>query len=319
MAHPESDAVDAPTALYDGDVENAFGEFLGEEEVEETPEDEEVEQEPEEAQDDEEEDEPEPAIVPPSSLTAEEKAEFANLDPEARRLIAEIEGRRNAQVTRVTTEAAEAKRQAETTARAQFAQETQNYAAELERYAAAFKPQMPDPALAYSDPQTFAYEMAQYQQLQAHSEQLAKQADGAKRQADTIAEQNRQEYDRQQYRALIQAVPEWSEPEKMSEALKPLLELARAKGFDDDALQSLSANDVLFLKEHNDLLQDRAELQKLRGRNMERVRSFKGTAKPGVAQARQSGAQKAHVTAIERLKANPHDQRAIVDAFAAFE
>ena len=155
MDHQETESVDAPVALYGDDADGAFAELFAEEtqEGDTVEEGEEAELEETEEQG-EDEDEPEaPAIVAPSSLTATEKEAFSALDPEAQALIADIEGRRNAQVTRVTTEAAEAKRTAEAQARAEYAQSTKAYATELERYAEAFRPQQPDISLIATDPQ----------------------------------------------------------------------------------------------------------------------------------------------------------------------
>ena len=99
--------------------------------------------------------EQETAIAAPISLNAEEKEAFSQLSPEAQAFVTSLETRRNADVTKVTTKAADAQRAAEAQAAQQAIQAKQEYARQLEGFMANFAPQMPDPSLAQSNPAAY--------------------------------------------------------------------------------------------------------------------------------------------------------------------
>src|SRR5580765_689943 len=140
MAGPSdnSEAALAPAQMSASEKAEQFEQFLEPEELEAT--EEETDPESDDLSDEdlaegeeagEEESEPGAAIAPPPSLNAEEKAKFAQLQPEAQRLLAEAETRRNAQVQEATTKASEAQRTAEARAAAADAQAQVVYAQQL--------------------------------------------------------------------------------------------------------------------------------------------------------------------------------------------
>ncbi|MGJ3630089.1 hypothetical protein AB5I41_30815 [Sphingomonas sp. MMS24-JH45] len=157
-----------------------------------------------------EDDEPDqPAIEAPSSLTAEEKAKFAQLPKEAQRYVADLESRRAEQVQKATTKASEAQRTAEASAARADAQAQAKYAQQLKAFADHLAPQRPDPMLAQTDPATFIALNAQNDAAKAQHDDFVQQvvtlgdeAQGAMTQAE------HQERARQ-----LMAIPEYQNDE----------------------------------------------------------------------------------------------------------
>ena len=268
-----------------------------------------------------EEEEQETAILAPVSFNADEKAFFATLTPEQQQTVAAIETRRNADVQKATTKAAEAERNAVANAQGQLANIQRQYAAELASYAKAFEPQEPDYGLLATNPQAFAQEMAYYKQAMAQRDNITQQSAEAKRQADALEAESNRAWEIQQVQLLVEAVPEWKDRTKMGEEMKGLIEIGQSLGFADEALSNVDATEILALRQ---IKQDRdkaAKYDALVTKNMQRVRSFKGkpapVSKPGVAQPKRSAPARKLDDSMARLGKDSHDREAAIDAFAA--
>ncbi|GAA0729965.1 hypothetical protein [Sphingomonas japonica] len=293
MAHPETEAVDAPVDDMDS-AAAAIGKLMGgDDEPRDDDEDSEPdsEGEPEDGdldlEGDEEEgedDEPEsPAIEAPASLSAEEKARYAQLPPEAQRLIAEVETRRNGQVQQATTKAAEAQRVAEARAAQADAQAKAVYAQQLKAFADGIAPQRPDPRLAQADPATYIAMQAQYEAARAQHDEFVQQVQSLESEAATqmteteIAERNR---------ALL-AIPEVQNEETRAVFFEKAETAAKRIGLDIGELtRKASASELKALRDIADAFEKADKYDTAMTKQMQRVRDGRKvkTAKPNAAQ-----------------------------------
>ena len=324
MAHLDTDVSEAVDGSDDAAL-GAFDNILSEEQdgdpaEEDSPEEgDEPDAEEEEADEDEEQEEVS-AIPAPVSFNAAEKAAFAELPPELQQSVAAIEARRNADVQKATTAAAEAKRTAKVEAEAQLAQIQRQYASELEQYAKALEVQEPDYSLIATNPQAFAQQMAYYKQAEAEKAALTQQSAAAVRNAQAIEQQQQQQWEAEQQAILAREIPEWNDPAKRNELVNQLISIGRDLGFEDDALSNVDATELLALRKIATDRDKAEKYDKLMAGKMEAVRAAKGkpapmTNKPGAAQPRGSGQKRALAEATTRLRQSGSD----ADAMAAFE
>jgi len=293
--------------------------------------------------DDEQDDEPEiPAIEPPVSLTAEEKARFAQLPTEAQQFLNEVETRRNRDVQQVTTKAAEAQRTAEAAAanaameaqqllnevetrRNRDVQQVTTKAAEAQRTAEAaaanaameaqrataekyhqfvssYAPQPPDPNLAYTNPQAFIAQQAQYQQQFAQHQEIVQRIDAMKAQADQHFMAQQHEWSRQQVAELMK-VPEFADPAKRQTFIETLTNVGLELGFDREAMADASAAEILALKRVSEMKVKAEKYDALTSRKMQRVRDAKST-KPNTAQPIGAGKVRNRNETMQRVRAS---------------
>lgn len=297
MAHPQAaEAVDATAQVTDESsataaLANLFGADAAEEEnaeenSEAATEGEPVEGELEIAEDDEqegEEDEPdEPAIVPPVSLNADEKAKFEQQPPEAQQLILAIEARRNTQVQEATTKASEAQRAADARAAIADAQAKANYAQQLKVFADALAPQMPDAALAQSDPATYVALRAQYDAAQAQHDEFVQQVQALGQEAEsTLTETEVAQRDRE-----LLAIPEVQNEETRNAFFEKSIGAAKSLGLDLSGLNSATAKEWQALRQVSDAFEKASKYDAAMARQMQRVREGKKgkPARPNAAQ-----------------------------------
>ena len=253
--------------------------------------------------DDEQDDEPEiPAIEPPVSLTAEEKARFAQLPTEAQQLLNEVETRRNRDVQQVTTKAAEAQRTAEAAA-ANAAMEAQRATAEkYHQFVSSYAPQPPDPNLAYTNPQAFIAQQAQYQQQFAQHQEIVQRIDAMKAQADQHFMAQQHEWSRQQVAELMK-VPEFADPAKRQTFIETLTNVGLELGFDREAMADASAAEILALKRVSEMKVKAEKYDALTSRKMQRVRDAKST-KPNTAQPIGAGKVRNRNETMQRVRAS---------------
>jgi hypothetical protein len=222
---------------------------------------------------DEQGDEPEsPAIEPPVSLNAEEKAAFSQLPPEAQAAWAASETRRNTQVQEATTKASEAQRSAEVRAAAADVQAQAEYAARLEQVGRAFAPQEPNRA-HYPDDASYLVDCRQHDAALAQHNEFMQQVQGMKAGAQAQAAQ----IDNQARAQDLLTIPELADPTTRDTYVRESLELVKAIGLDPVAFeQTASAQDFKALKQVGEWKAKAAKLDALNGKAMEKVRSAKG-------------------------------------------
>lgn len=248
--------------------------------------------------DDEGDEEPEtPAIQAPASLTAEEKATFEQLPPEAQRVWAESETRRNRQVQEVTTRAAETQRTAAVNATAQ-AQAV--FAQQLLAVANYYAPEPPDPSLAMTDPGTYIAYEAHWKQAQAQHEQIVQQALNLSQQVQQHESIQNQQWQFQQLQALNN-IPEFADPVKRSQFLTELESVGAAMGYTPEVMRDAGAADILALKTAAEWKAGYDKWNAAQSGKMQRVRDAR-SAKPGAGQPVKAGKQRALSESRDRLR-----------------
>ena len=254
-----------------------------------------------EEQDDEQDDEPDtPAIEPPASLTADEKARFAQLPPEAQRMLSEVETRRNQQVQQATTNAANAQREAQAAAANAQMEAARTYADQYRQFVTSYAPAEPDPNLAYTNPQLYIQHKAQYDAEMAQHSKIVQQIDAMKAQADQHFSIQQQEWSRQQAAELMK-VPEFADPTKRGPFLETLSNIGMELGFTPEAMADASASEILALKRAAEWKADSEKLKALQGRKMQRVRDAKST-KPNTAQPVGAGKARLRNDTMQRVR-----------------
>lgn len=218
---------------------------------------------PKESQDDEEDDtgeqqtseddEPAEVIEAPASLNADEKTQFAQLDPKAQRLLADVEARRNSQVTAATTKAANAQREAESRAAMADAQAKAVYSQQLRAVVESIKlPPAPDPQLAATDPASYVAQKAQYDAAQAELSQFMQEVEAIGGEASSTVDQA---FVDARDRALM-AIPEIQNEETRSGFFDKAFEAADKIGLDRSQIDHATADELKALRSIYDDQQD---------------------------------------------------------------
>lgn len=223
-----------------------------------------------------------PAIDAPASLTAEEKAKFAQLPEEAQRYVADLESRRAVQVQQATTKASEAQRIAEANAARADAQAKAVYAQQLEAFADQMAPQMPDPRLAQTDPAAYIALKAQYDVDAAQHQKMVQQIASMGQEAQTaISEAEVAERDRQ-----LLTIPEVQNEETRNSFFERSIGIAKTLGIDVSGLNNATASEWKALRQAADWKEKADKYDAAMTRQMQRVRDGKKTkaTKPNAAQ-----------------------------------
>lgn len=255
-----------------------------------------------------------PAIAPPASLNAEEKAAFAQLPKEAQEAWSASENRRNTQVQEATTKASQAQREAETRAAQADAEAKSRYAEQLRAFVAPFAPQAPDAQLAYADPARYIAEKAQYDAQKAQHDQLVQHVESVAVQADTEAQKA---FIAQRDRELMQ-IPEIANTETREATIAKAMKMAETLGFDPGELvQGGGARDIKALLLIADKFDKAEKYEAAMSRKMQKVRASKGrTLRPNAAPQEASRAATA-AKAWERT-VGTRNKQAQSDAFADY-
>lgn len=336
MAHPlNEEAVDAPRSLSMDDAAAAFedldnieaedqddpeAELFADPETNEPEEAEEAEDEADEGEDEEgDEEEPaEPAIPPPASLTAEEKADWAQLPPEAQQKIVAIEARRTVEVQQGLEKARNAQREAETTAASRIAEAERLHAEQLAKIATAYAPQPPDIRLIGQNPAAYLEAKARYDDAQAQHDKFMQQVQTVHEEATKEQERLEQEALQAQWQAVRNDLPEAADPAQWKELMTTLAPLALDMGYPEELLAEATPTDIRALKRIHTRLtkaeEKAAKYDAIMARQMTKVRAGK-TAKPNAAQPAGSGKVRAHAKAYDRFKSNPSSMAAAAAVF----
>ncbi|MXO72876.1 hypothetical protein [Alteraurantiacibacter buctensis] len=245
-------------------------------------------------------DEPElPAIDPPVSLTAEEKATFAQLPPEAQAAWAASETRRNAQVQEATTKASNAQRDAEVRAAQADAQAKARYAEQLKAIGEAYAPQMPQ-RQHYRDDVSYLTARDAYRDQLAQHNDFMQQVAGLESAANS---EDRQAFEMQRERELM-AIPEIANPQTREGYFAKAFSAMEALGYDPAMKADLTAQDVRNLAQVAEWQEKAAKFDKATARQMQKVRAAKGKSlRPNAAPQGKTRAASAD-QAFQRIKAS---------------
>ena len=309
MAQLEQAAVDAPVADNgDADVLAALDDFIDGAETDDDEDETELEaeegDEPDADEGDDEDaqdEEPETAIPAPASLTAEEKAVWAQLPPEAQQTLTAIEARRTAEVQQGLERARTAQRESESAAAGRIAEAERLHAEQLAEIASAYAPQPPDPRLAQTDPARYIAQKAQYDALAAQHGSFMQQVAAIHQGA--VAEQQRIEAEAMQrmWQEVHNELPEAADPAQWQELMAKLTPLALELGYPKELLDEATPADIRAIKRASAWREKAEKYDAMMARKMTAVRSGK-TAKPNAAQPVGSGKARANVKAAQRLK-----------------
>lgn len=321
MAHLDTEAAEAPAPESVEDKAAAFEEYIFDETDEEQETDSE-ETEAEEVEDleldeegDEETDEQEaPAIDPPVSLNAEEKEVFAQLPPEAQQAWAASETRRNTDVQKATTTAAEAQRAAEQKAAAAEAEAKAVFAAQLEEIGKAVGPTEPQKEW-YPDQLSYLTACREYDRQLAQHKDFMQQVAELKTEATTEADTA---FIEQRDRELM-AIPEVANPETRKEYLDNAMAMAGELGYDQAELaKNITAAEIQRLSEIRGWKEKADKYDTAMSRRMKKVRAAKGKSlRPNAAPQGKSRAAKAN-KAWENVKSAGKNKAAQTDALVDY-
>ena len=213
--------------------------------------------------------EPDP-IEPPASWAKDAKDVFAALPREAQEVVAKRERERDVEVRRAQNAVQTTRQQVEREALGQVAQLREQTARELQQYAARFTPQEPDLRLLQSgDPNDQAQYYAQdraYRFELAQHQQMTQRAQEAQREADAIAQQEQQIAMQGEYQALIEAIPEWSDPSQRTNLIAELEPIGAELGYSPELMAQAGATDILALKTALSWKRDADELRALKNK-----------------------------------------------------
>lgn len=313
MAHSlDAEAVDVPVTDVDS-AAAAISETLEDEEqfedeldeFDDEPEGEADDADPEDEFDDDdeqEEAEPEAVIGAPASLTAEEKASYSQLPPEAQQFVSQLESRRATQVQEATTKASEAQRVAEERAAAADAEARLQYANQLKQIGETIAPQMPDPS-QYRDQQSYLMAEAQYRHAKAQHDEYMQQVMAVETEA---SEADRTAFLQARDRVLQQH-PQISNPETRNDYITGVMGLASEAGLDpQDIFQNATGQEFLAIAKIFDRVkvaeEKAAKFDKLNKGKMQKVRAAKRSLRPGAAQSQGSGKRQIQTKSRARLR-----------------
>lgn len=206
---------------------------------------------------DEEAEPDQPAIDPPHSWTAEDKAKWGDLPREAQEIIA----RRETEVARaITAKSEEAKTARETVveqAKTEIATFREQQAAQIRQYAALFTPEPPDERLLYTGNQqdSILYQQQQAAFMRAHAQQqqLQQAAQYEEAQAQLIRDEQSKAAREADNKRLREEWPEWfMEGETGQKLQNDLKSIALEVGYPAELWEERNAADVLALRKVSD-------------------------------------------------------------------
>lgn len=258
------------------------------------------EEEPQVEDDDVEGDEdggPETDIVAPVGLKAEEREQFAQLPPEAQRVMTGILDRRNQDAQKGVDAAISAQRDAERSAADQVAQAQRDFAQRFANVLGAFAPKPPPAELARQNPGEYLYRDSIYKQELAAFNDLAGGISQLNTQAESHFEGRTAEWADEQVKQL-KAIPEFANEETRPQFISDINNVGVELGYSMESLAEADASDVFAL--------NRARAWKLKADKWDGYQK-KRNERPRAAQGRfaaaASGVRTAQVTQTDTLKA----------------
>lgn len=255
------------------------------------------------------EDEPETAIAPPTRFSAEDKEQFARLDPKAQAFVADLELRRSQQVTEVTTRAADAEKAAIAASKEADARARLVYTEQLRAFGAQVAPIEPDARLADTDPTAFNAQYARYLVADRDHKQFMSQVEAMANEADTALDQ-----------AFIQArdaelikIPEVANPETRNAFFDHVFAAAGSlRGIDAETLKGASADDLINLRTVAELKVKADKYDAALSKQMKRVREAKNVAPKARSNERPIGGAQDKARQIFSKSGNIKDAAALI-------
>lgn len=306
------DSVDSASATDTGEIDTAGQSDPdtldvvypddGPRESDEPDEDDDADPDDDDVGDDDADDDGEPAIAPPSSWKADEKAAFAKLPREVQETVTRREAERERFVQSKAQEAAQARQAVTQEAFEALAQIRAQQAQELDQIAAQITPQRPSPRLMAEDPDLYADQMEAYEYWSAQRQQVQQTAQQRQLEAESIKQQIAQQqaaHEAQQARAILsEKFPEYLDEERGPKLREELGSIAMELGYPAELLTNVDATDILAMRTALQWKTDAAKWRALQSRKMADVRAGKSkqppprTARPGAAGSNRARAPK---------------------------
>lgn len=278
---PESQGVDTTQTETPTDAEALY--------QEDQPEDDDV-----DLDDEGEEEEQDPAVVAPASLKPEEKEQFAQLPPEAQRMLSETLARRDRETQQGLEAARTAQREAEVSAADKVAQATQAHAQQLRALVNEFAPKPPPIEMARTNPGEYQYQKALFDQDMADYTALVGNIEGIGGQSAQHFQQREQQETVERIKGLMN-IPEFANTETRPQLINSVEKHGiEYLGYDLDRLAQMDATDLRALMKSQKDAEDAQRWRAHQKRRNERPRQAGGkfaAAPAGAASNPQTNAQ----------------------------
>lgn len=324
MAQLETAAGDVPNdtvVATEPTIEDRFAAFGSDEDRdEEEPEgdlppegEHETEPEPEDIPDEEV-----PAIQPPVSWTAEEKAEFADLPRAVQETIAKREAEREKFVQTKATEAKQARQTVEREAVEAIGRMENAHLQTLQAMLPEIPPE-PNAFLQAQDPYAYASQMEAHKQAIAQHQYVQQVAQAVNQRLSGLAQEANAMRDREFAEVLGEKFPEYLDESKKPELKREFQSTLRALGYPEGQIDNADAEDILALRVVSQLKAKADKYDTLMAKKMEGVRSAKTLPKvsrPGTPQGR--GTIEAQRYGADRQAMRSGDKDAAARVFSRF-
>jgi hypothetical protein len=260
-----------------------------------------------------------PPIEAPVSLSAEDKETFKSLPRPAQEILAKRIGEAERGLHQKAQEAARARTEVEQEALRSLSAYEQQVAQHLQQYAQQLEVPKPDPSLLATDPTTYAYQMRQYEDVQAQRQAAQQQAAQFAQQAQQREQMAEQAYMAQQHQLIVEQFPEYADPTTGPKLQQELSAVARELGYPPELISQARATDIIAMRTAAEWKAKAAKYDALNAKKMEKVRAAKDlprVAKPGTAQA--PGAARQNQYASDREALRNGDQAATLRVLDSF-
>lgn len=245
-------------------------------------------------------------IAAPTSWKAEDKAGWDELPRNVQETISRRESEREKFLQSKAQEAATVEQRVAAQAQQALAQIAREKAAELNRYAAMFQPQPPNPQLLYTgnaqDALTYQQQDAAYRAGLAQQQQLQQQAQDEAAEAQRIEEQQEQQAKQAEAQQLAQALPDWFDADKGPKLRTELQSIGAALGYPVELMAEARTVDIMALKQAAEWKAKADKFDALNKAKMGAVRAAKQL--PRIAKPGSGGAKPAETDPVKLLYPN---------------
>lgn len=323
MAQPETavgGAPDEPVIAAEPTLEDRFSSILSDDEPDAPPAEDTEEADPpivDEVQGDEDAAEPVEAaeeIAPPNSWSAEDKAIFGQLPPDAQKIIARRETERDNFLLRKSEEVRHIQQTVQTQTVEQLGQLQATYAQQL----SALIPHVPEEPSAHllaQDPYAYAAQLEGHKQATAQRNAIVAQLQQIAQQQQAITQQVTVQERQATIQALQEAFPEFIAPETGPELQRTLGSTAAAMGYAPQQIAEATAQDILAMKRAHEWKTKADKYDAMVAKQMEGVRAAKklpSVSRPGAAQPTGARANERYVNDRKAMKQGDKDAAARV-------
>lgn len=326
MTQPEQavgGATDAPIIATEPTIEDRFANLIGEEDdaqdtEEPAPQDDDAPVVLADEGEDAPEEVAEPPVSAPTSWSDEDKAIFSELPPEAQKIIARRESERDKFLQTKSQEARQAQQAIQQQTVQQLGQLQATYAQQL----AALIPHVPEEPSAHllaQDPYAYAAQLEGHKQASAQRNAIVAQLQQIAQQQQAIEQQMTAQERQATVQTLVEAFPEFIDPNTGPDLQKTLGATAAAMGYGAQQIAEATAQDILAMKTAHEWKTKADKYDALMAKQMEGVRAAKklpSVTRPGAAQPKGARANERYTA--DRKAMQKGDKDAAARVFSRF-